>query len=61
MEYYKELRKYVGHRPLILPGSVVLILNSKDEVLLQERELGVLRLTWWTNGAWGKLRRYRSS
>ena len=44
MEYYKELRKYVGHRPLILPGSVVLILNSNDEVLLQERELGVYGL-----------------
>jgi len=44
MEYYKELRKYVGHRPLILPGSVVLILNSNGEVLLQERELGVYGL-----------------
>lgn len=28
MEYYKELRKYVGHRPLILPGSVVIIQNE---------------------------------
>ena len=44
MEYYKELRKYVGHRPLILPGSVVLILNEHNEVLLQERELGVYGL-----------------
>ncbi|UII57587.1 NUDIX hydrolase [Cytobacillus spongiae] len=37
MEYYKELRKYVGHRPLILPGSVVLIVNDSNEVLLQQR------------------------
>ncbi|GGA34552.1 NUDIX hydrolase [Psychrobacillus lasiicapitis] len=44
MEYYKELRKFVGHRPLILPGSVVLILNSNEEVLLQEREPGVYGL-----------------
>lgn len=25
MEYYKTLRKHVGHAPLILPGSVVII------------------------------------
>ena len=37
MEYYKQLRQYVGHQPLILPGSNVLILNDKGEVLLQER------------------------
>lgn len=44
MEYYKELRKYVGHRPLILPGSVVIIQNQKNEVLLQERQQGVFGL-----------------
>lgn len=43
MEYFRELRKLVGTRPLILPGSVVLILNPKDEVLLQLR----------TDGGWG--------
>jgi hypothetical protein len=31
MEYYKYLRKYVGHRPIILPGSVVIILNEQNE------------------------------
>ncbi len=40
MEYYKELRKYVGHRPLILPGSVVIIVNENGEILLQERKEG---------------------
>ncbi|MBU0903797.1 MAG: NUDIX domain-containing protein [Firmicutes bacterium] len=44
MEYYKELRKYVGHRPLILPGSVVIIQNEFGDVLLQEREKGVFGL-----------------
>jgi len=44
MEYYKQLRKYVGHQPLILPGSNVLILNDKGEVLLQEREPGIFGL-----------------
>jgi 8-oxo-dGTP pyrophosphatase MutT (NUDIX family) len=40
LEYYKELRKYVGHRPLILPGSVVIIVNEDGEILLQERNEG---------------------
>lgn len=40
MEYYKELRKHVGHRPLILPGSVVIIVNEDGEILLQERNEG---------------------
>lgn len=40
MEYVKELRALVGHRPLILPGSVVLIVNQKNELLLQHRNDG---------------------
>ncbi|MRH43277.1 NUDIX domain-containing protein [Aquibacillus halophilus] len=40
MEYYKYLRQYVGHRPVILPGSVVIILNEQNEVLLQKRQDG---------------------
>ena len=45
MEYYKELRKYVGHKPLILPGAVVIIVNCDGEVLLQERKDGTWGLT----------------
>ncbi|GGE50606.1 DNA mismatch repair protein MutT [Pullulanibacillus camelliae] len=37
MEYYKYLRQYVGHRPIILPGAVVIMLNEHNEVLLQKR------------------------
>ncbi|WP_026688969.1 NUDIX hydrolase [Alteribacter aurantiacus] len=37
MSYFSEMRKYVGNRPLILPGSVVIILNEEKEVLLQQR------------------------
>lgn len=37
MEYFKYLRQFVGHKPIILPGSVVIILNDQDEVLLQKR------------------------
>ncbi|MGG3943706.1 NUDIX domain-containing protein [Peribacillus psychrosaccharolyticus] len=40
MEYYKYLRTYVGHKPIILPGSVVIILNDQNEVLLQKRHDG---------------------
>ncbi len=40
MEYYKYLRQYVGHKPIILPGSVVIILNEQNEVLLQKRRTG---------------------
>jgi 8-oxo-dGTP pyrophosphatase MutT (NUDIX family) len=40
MEYYKYLRQYVGHRPIILPGSVVIIFNEQNEVLLQKRHDG---------------------
>jgi 8-oxo-dGTP pyrophosphatase MutT (NUDIX family) len=43
MDYVKDLRKLVGHRPLILTGSVVLILNENNELLLQHR----------TDGGWG--------
>jgi 8-oxo-dGTP pyrophosphatase MutT (NUDIX family) len=41
--YVAELRKLVGHRPLILPGAVVLIFNEKEELLLQLR----------SDGGWG--------
>lgn len=40
MEYYKYLRQFVGHRPIILPGSVVIILNEQNEALLQKRHDG---------------------
>ncbi len=40
MNYVMELRKLVGQRPLILPGSVVLIINEDRELLLQHRQDG---------------------
>lgn len=43
LEYFKYLRQYVGHRPIILPGSVVIIVNERDEILLQKRH----------DGSWG--------
>lgn len=43
MNYIKELRNLVGKRPLILTGSVVLVLNDDNDLLLQHR----------TDGGWG--------
>ncbi len=40
LEYYQFLRQYVGHQPIILPGSAVIILNNANEVLLQKRYEG---------------------
>ncbi|UOQ92467.1 NUDIX hydrolase [Halobacillus shinanisalinarum] len=45
MSYVENLRKLVGHRPLILVGSVVVIVNNEGEILLQQR--------WFPEGAWG--------
>lgn len=43
MEYVQELRKAVGHRPLITIGAVVIMFNPKGQILFQQR----------TNGDWG--------
>ncbi|WP_221563025.1 NUDIX hydrolase [Alkalihalobacillus sp. TS-13] len=40
MDYVKDLRRLVGHKPLILTGSVVLVLNEENELLLQHRRDG---------------------
>ncbi|MBO0992222.1 NUDIX hydrolase [Bacillus sp. SD088] len=45
MGYVEDLRKLVGHRPLILTGSVVIVLNKQNKVLLQQRK--------YPYGVWG--------
>ena len=40
MGYVEELRALVGHRPLILNGSVALLTDSEGRVLLQHRADG---------------------
>lgn len=47
MGYVEELRKLIGHRPLILVGSVVLVLDKEERVLLQQRKE--------PHGKWGLL------
>lgn len=38
MSYVEDLRKIVGHRPLILVGAVTIIINNKKRILLQKRK-----------------------
>ena len=37
-DYLKDLREKTNHMPLLLPHSVVVLFNEKNEVLLEERE-----------------------
>lgn len=37
MNYIKSLRQYIGKRPIIAPGSAIIVLNEKNEILLQLR------------------------
>ncbi|WP_047985988.1 NUDIX hydrolase [Ornithinibacillus californiensis] len=45
MGYIEELRKIVGHRPLIFVGSVVIITDKLGRILLQQRK--------FPHGVWG--------
>ena len=44
MDYMLELRKLVGHRPLLMVGAAVLILDEQERLLLLKRS---------DNGCWG--------
>ena len=37
MNYLSELRKFVGHSPLLMVGATVFVLNNKNELLLLKR------------------------
>ena len=45
MGYIEDLRKVVGHRPLIFVGSVVVVVDEQGRLLLQQRK--------FPEGAWG--------
>ncbi|SHJ75020.1 ADP-ribose pyrophosphatase YjhB, NUDIX family [Anaerocolumna jejuensis DSM 15929] len=38
MNYVEDLRKIVGHRPLILVGAVAIIIDDRNKILLQKRK-----------------------
>lgn len=45
MGYIEEIRALVGHRPLILVGSTVIVTNETGQILLQQRR--------HPHGVWG--------
>lgn len=45
MGYIEDIRKLVGHRPLILVGSVVVMVDEHGRILLQQRK--------FPQGSWG--------
>lgn len=45
MGYVEDLRKIVGHRPLIFVGTVTVIINDVGHILLQQRQ--------FPKGVWG--------
>ena len=57
--YIAEMRKVVGHAPLMITGCGVIIENEKGEILLQKRrDNGAWALPCRFYGDWGKI--YRS-
>ena len=43
-DYIMEMRRFVGHRPILQCGASVILMNDKNEILLQKRR---------DNGLWG--------
>jgi len=37
MDYILQLRQYVGHRPILLVGAAVLVLDKQDRLLMMKR------------------------
>ncbi|KPU56762.1 NUDIX domain-containing protein [Bacillus mycoides] len=37
MSYITSLRKFIGTKPIIAPGSAIIVLNERNELLLQLR------------------------
>lgn len=44
MDYIFQLRQYIGHRPILLVGAAIFILDQQDRLLLMKRS---------DNGCWG--------
>jgi len=37
MNYCENLRKYVGHNPILTAGTILVVFNEKNEILMQLR------------------------
>ena len=55
MGYIEDLRKVIGHKPLILVGVAVAVINEKRQFLLQKRHDGI----WGVPGGFMELENLR--
>jgi len=37
MDYIIQLREYIGHRPILMVGAVILVLDTQDRLLMMKR------------------------
>jgi ADP-ribose pyrophosphatase YjhB (NUDIX family) len=37
MDYILQLRQYIGHRPILLVGAAILVLDNQDRLLMMKR------------------------
>ncbi len=44
MDYIRELRQYIGHRPILMVGAAILVVDSENRLLLMKRS---------DSGRWG--------
>ena len=44
MDYILQLRQYIGHRPILMVGAAILVLNEQNRLLMMKRS---------DNGCWG--------
>lgn len=44
MDYILQLRKYIGHRPVLMVGAAILVLDAQNRVLMLKRS---------DSGSWG--------
>ncbi len=44
MDYIIQLREYIGHRPILMVGAAILVLDAQDRLLMMKRS---------DSGSWG--------
>lgn len=44
MDYILQLREYIGHRPILMVGAAILVLDTQDRLLMMKRS---------DSGCWG--------
>ena len=49
MGYIKDIRKYVGHAPLMCCAVGAIIINKKNQILLQKVEIYIIDLYFFCN------------